>query len=795
MKEESDEAEREAFVVNKIFIFSEVAMYTKSADALVSEDLEKKDALGCIPLLLAIKNNDDLLVQKLISAGANVHAVDIQGMTPLMWAVKLGNITAVRQLLACPGIDVNQRSSKDPSARTALYLAVTSPSPNMTILEALLENGADPNFTYENKHTVLMLAAIFCNHKVVHLLLQYRADPNAEDKMKNTAIGLASYGNNKDIHVIESLCQFGAEVNHENILGCTALHYAVRRDNLPLIKALIKNGADVNHKGDFSETPLDLTDPFSYSKAYELLREHGANHSLFERLTDISFLIIESPLFLAGALIASAYALLKAPFDNGALLGRVYSVVKNGLKTFGSLIFSDVIDMFSGNVASSDNQSDKKSAGVFKDKNGKPQESEMGQSYATIVDAVEAKDVLAVQSMSDNLINHTNIKGESLLTIAIKNRDLAMIELLVRKGMDVNFQEFSGMTPLMWAVQIGDLDIVAYFLAQEGIQVNSVNKSSESALHFAVSDSAPNITIIKMLLKHGADVNRVDENGKTGLMIAARKGQASVIHMLLAHDHIDVNMCDLQGNTALMYAVQQDFFSEGLIWEQHVDISRLSTLHNDSMYSMVTMLCENGAHVDAANDKGYTALHIASEMDNLPLVNALIFQQADVNQKTKSGRTPLDLNPLGVISPREEGVPERLRTCGAEYSPLERVQAGVFKLFFLPIAIFAAIEFFVIAILALPFTREILRDTIKTSVEFVRECALLVVSNKGNGMAQRSNAPKLEEIPRLFEHSEMGGKAGRIEVIALQDLSNVRQDSELDVEFSRVDRSKGSVRN
>ena len=57
--------------------------------------------------------------------------------------------------------------------------------------------------------------------------------------------------------------------------GGTALHEAAARDHKEIVELLIDNGADVNVKDAFSETPLDEAINYKRTVIADLLRKHG----------------------------------------------------------------------------------------------------------------------------------------------------------------------------------------------------------------------------------------------------------------------------------------------------------------------------------------------------------------------------------------------------------------------------------------------------------------------------------------------------------------------------------------
>ena len=103
----------------------------------------------------------------------------------------------------------------------------------------------------------------------------------------------------------------------------------------------------------------------------------------------------------------------------------------------------------------------------------------------------------------------------------------------------------------------------------------------------------------KKLIAQGADVNAEDKSGWTPLTIAASKGQAGVIEVLLANG-ADVNRAKSKdGLTALMAAAAFG--------------------HTDS----VTALIAGGANVNATNHAGITALQFAAQGGHTQVIELL----------------------------------------------------------------------------------------------------------------------------------------------------------------------------
>lgn len=95
----------------------------------------------------------------------------------------------------------------------------------------------------------------------------------------------------------------------------------------------------------------------------------------------------------------------------------------------------------------------------------------------------------------------------------IRSKDSeALVEAIENGGIDVNCMDDVGQTLLNWASAFGTYEMVEY-LCDKGADVNKGQRSS--SLHYAACFGRPSIA--KVLLKHGANPDLRDEDGKTPL--------------------------------------------------------------------------------------------------------------------------------------------------------------------------------------------------------------------------------------------------------------------------------------
>jgi ankyrin repeat protein len=113
-----------------------------------------------------------------------------------------------------------------------------------------------------------------------------------------------------------------------------------------------------------------------------------------------------------------------------------------------------------------------------------------------------------------------------------------------------------GMTPLMLALDKGNLEI-AKLLIPHMENVNKIDDTGSTALHYASEAGDDEIEIITMLLEKHAKLNIQDEDGATALMLAAAGGHVKTVKLLLEHG-ADASLKNNDGETAQQIAKKKD---------------------------------------------------------------------------------------------------------------------------------------------------------------------------------------------------------------------------------------------
>ena len=142
-----------------------------------ARDIHKVDPLtGDTPLHAAVSGESLKELDHLIRRGANLNAVDEDGLTPLMCACSWGGVKGMKMAIRLinAGADVNFVRVDD--EMTALCFAACNSRPE--VIQALLDRGAQVEGPPGAEQTPLMLAARENNVEAIKLLVAAGADVN-----------------------------------------------------------------------------------------------------------------------------------------------------------------------------------------------------------------------------------------------------------------------------------------------------------------------------------------------------------------------------------------------------------------------------------------------------------------------------------------------------------------------------------------------------------------------------------------------------------------------------------------
>jgi ankyrin repeat protein len=399
-------------------------------------------------------------------------------------------------------------SASQADGTCALHWAARHGDPDMAKL--LITAGADVKAASRYGVTPLSLACLRGNSAVVHLLLDAGADPNTALPGGETVLMTAARTGRVE-PVLELLAR-GADVNAREHKGQTALMWAAAEGNTEVVDALLKAGADFRTPLASGFTPFFFAVREGRTGAVLRLLKAGIdvndtthperrNDSVRRRMTTPLLLAAENGHFELGVTLLEAGADPNAR-PSGFTALHAITWVRKPIRGDG-----DPPPAGTGNLDSLDFVRHLASHGA--DVNARLESGESGKGRFTTT-------------------------GSTPFVLAARTSDLPLLKVLRDLGADARLGNADSCTPLLAAAGVGAL-----------------GNGDETA---GTEEEA--IATVQWLLKQGADINAVDNNGETVMHGAAYQEWARLAH-LLADQGADIRIWNRKnkcGWTPLMVA-------------------------------------------------------------------------------------------------------------------------------------------------------------------------------------------------------------------------------------------------
>ncbi len=247
-----------------------------------------------LQLVQAARSRDWDAVAALLRQGADADAPQADGATALHWAAHWNHLEALDRLLEA-GADVN---AENELRATPLWVACADR--NTAVVERLLAAGADPDRALRSGETLLMRCAATGDPEAVRALLAHGADIDAgEPSRGQTALMWAAA--NRQPAATRVLLEHGAAVGARTRTvrqlrgvglqsttspagatffdagGFTALLFAARHGDIESARLLLDAGADIEGPAADGNSPLVLAAVSGNARLAELLLERGAD--------------------------------------------------------------------------------------------------------------------------------------------------------------------------------------------------------------------------------------------------------------------------------------------------------------------------------------------------------------------------------------------------------------------------------------------------------------------------------------------------------------------------------------
>ena len=448
--------------------------------------------------------------------------------------------------------------------------------------------------------------------------------------MLSTVAGLSAAGSDTRLadaaqtsgqEAIRGLLKQKVDVNSPQPDGTTALHWAVRQDDLETADLLIRAGANAKAANRFGATPLSLASTNGSAAMIEKLLQAGADaNSVVSESGDTALMLA------ARTGKPEAVAML---LNHGADVNRTNAQGQTALMWAASEKNSAAVQVLIEHKA---------------DLNAKTHAAPPPKPLDTIFSAPFP------------------VGGMTALLFAARQNDMKSAAILLAAGADVKETAQDGTSPILVAILNGHYEL-ANFLLEKGADPNAVDGKGRAALYAAVDmrnlewstrpapperDNMTDLDLIKALLAHGASPNarltkkiplrgQPSFDGRWANMIGAtpfwRAAQSDdvTVMRLLKENGADPLLSTTDHTTPLMVAA-------GVGWSD----GQSHGSQSDAPEALKLCL-EWGGDVNAVNEVGYTALHGAAFRGANEVVKLLVEKGARMYAKNQEGRLPVNM--------------------------------------------------------------------------------------------------------------------------------------------------------
>ena len=239
----------------------------------------------------------------------------------------------------------------------------------------------------------------------------------------------------------------------------------------------------------------------------------------------------------------------------------------------------------------------------------------------------------------------------------IANRE-SSVRLLLELGANPNILDNKGFGPIHSAIELPSIPILE-MLVEGGAKVSLTKVSKKkfkvpnywSPIHVAAYHQQ--LDAIQYLYDHGADINGYDQHKNkigTTLHLIAQYDYPQTLNLLLKLG-ANIEALDLDDDTPLLISVRHHLISNVKLLMNQRNINKANNKKETPLHlscstgdtEITLILLENGADPNLQDNSGNTPLHLAVKAKSKECVSFLLDKNASITIKNNEGRSPFSM--------------------------------------------------------------------------------------------------------------------------------------------------------